>query len=143
MNNKTDIEDIKQKIDKEKEEFKKKVDDLIDSFEYYHQLVENLYLFFTEYEINDKIICYTTCEVLDKDNKVSVSEDDLSLNIDYIIRVIYEDNILQFYAVDFKNKDTKFKITKFNANRDNEKIEYTLDNIDNVKNDIIEWLISI
>lgn len=132
---KTDKEIIEQ-LNKEKEELDKKVNGLIASFDYYNKLVEDLGVMFTEYEISENVVCFSSCLTNDEEN---MTVETLELN--YVIKVLSGSNMFQFSAVNFEDKNTKFNVSVF---KDEQEIKnYTLNNIDDVKSNIIKWLISM
>lgn len=112
--------------------FNEKIDKLISSFDYYQNLIEDLKNLFIEYEVYDNIVCFSSCDI---DNETNID----NIDIKYNIKIISGVNIFKFNAVDFNNKDTKFNITIF---KDEEEIDkYVLDTLEDVKNNIIKWLI--
>jgi len=128
------IEKESKELNIKEQELNKKIEELLESFDYYNNIVEKLRKMFIEYEIYDNIICFSTLE-----NNSDILN--INLDINYVIKILYNDNIFQFNAVDFKNNDTKFNVYIYNIK--NNIIKYTSDNFENLKNDIIKWLLTI
>lgn len=128
-------EEIIKALGQEQEEIDRKVNKLLNSFNYYNDIVEELGNMFVEYEINESVICYSTLE-----NYEDIVSTDF--NIDYVVKVIYNGDTFQFTAENFEDKDTKFKVRVRNNKKNSETI-YTANNLNVVKSDIIKWLISM
>lgn len=126
------MDNIVNKLDIEKEELDKKVNILINEYDYYSKLVEDLKDMFTEYEVCDNIICFSSCDDI---NDVE------NLHLDFCIKIlsINSSNIFKFSAVDFNKKDTEFNVTIFKDEKEINK--YISNSIEKVKKDIIMWLI--
>ena len=124
-----------EELDKQKEELDKKVENLLKYFTYYNDIVEEIGKMFVEYEINEHVICYQTLE-----NYEDIT--DTELNINYVVKVLYNDNTFQFSAENLKDENTKFKVT-IKDNKENTKAEYTLNGLEDIKCDVIKWLISM
>ena len=132
--------EIIEELNKEKEELDKKVNKLIGSFDYYGKLVEDLGNMFVEYEISENVVCFSSC--LTDDN---IDIDAIDLNLNYVVKVLSSNNggnnLFQFSAVNFEDKDTKFEVTIYKDNKQESK--YYLNSLDDVKSNIIKWLISM
>lgn len=129
-------QEIIEELNKEKEELDKKVNKLIESFDYYNKVVEDIGNMFTEYEINENVVCFSSC-LTDDINTTGIG--DIELN--YVVKVLCSNNIFQFNAIDFEDKNTKFNVTIFKDGK--QESNYCLKNIEDVKNNIIKWLISM
>ena len=117
-----------------KEELDKKINSLISKYDYYGKLVESLKNMFVEYEVCENIICFSSCDI---DNETDLE----NLDLDYHIKIlsINSSNIFKFSAIDFNKKDTKFNVTIIKDEKETNK--YISNNIEEVKKDIIKWLI--
>lgn len=134
MENKSEQEIIEE-LNREKEELDKKVNKLIGSFDYYNKLVEDIGNMFAEYEISENVVCFSSC--LTDENIITT--DNIELN--YVVKVLCSNNIFQFRAVDFEDKNTKFNVTVYKDNK--QESNYNLNTLDDVKGNIIKWLISM
>lgn len=137
--NKTE-QDIIEELNKEKEGLDKKVSKLIDSFDYYNKIVEDLSNMFTEYEITENVVCFSSCLT---DDNIDTTSIDLELN--YVVKILSSSNgvsnLFQFSAIDFEDKDTKFNVVIYKDNK--QETSYYLNTINDVKSNIIKWLISL
>ena len=127
------------KLDIEKEELDKKVNILINEYDYYSKLVEDLKNMFTEYEVLDNIICFSSCDDINNETGLEIDVENLHLNFCIEILSINSSNIFKFSAVDFNKKDTEFNVTIFKDEKEINK--YISNSIEKVKKDIIMWLI--
>ena len=135
MENNKSEQEIIEELNREKEELDKKVNKLIGSFDYYNKLVEDIGNMFAEYEISENVVCFSSC--LTDENIITT--DNIELN--YVVKVLCSNNIFQFRAVDFEDKNTKFNVTIYKDNK--QESNYNLNTLDDVKGNIIKWLISM
>lgn len=135
MENNKSEQEIIEELNREKEELDKKVNKLIGSFDYYNKLVEDIGNMFAEYEISENVVCFSSC--LTDENIITT--DNIELN--YVVKVLCSNNVFQFRAVDFEDKNTKFNVTIYKDNK--QESNYNLNTLDDVKGNIIKWLISM